>query len=78
MRASDIYVLLSNGNEGLGVVINEAIAEKCTVIASKQTGRGKAIIQNMGNGILFNSINVDELSEKISLLVNNKSILNTI
>lgn len=75
MNASDIYVLPSSGYEGWGAVINEAMAEGCAVIASKESGGGKAIIYDMKNGVLFKSKDYLELSNKLLLLLQNRSLL---
>ena len=74
MNSSDIFVLPSNGYEGWGAVVNEAMSESCTVIASVESGSGKSIIRDNENGILFNSGDSNMLSKKISLLVNDEKL----
>lgn len=76
MNCSDIFVLPSNGYEGWGAVINEAMAEGCAVIASIESGGGKSLISDMENGILFNSGNYHQLSDKINILVNDSELMN--
>lgn len=53
MRNSHVYVLPSNGYEGWGAVINEAMTEGCVVVASEQTGAGKTLIKDDATGMLF-------------------------
>jgi glycosyltransferase involved in cell wall biosynthesis len=53
MRRSDVYVLMSNGYEGWGAVIPEAMAEGCAVAASTETGAGASLIDDKINGRLF-------------------------
>jgi len=76
MKSSDIYVLPSNAYEGWGAVLNESMAEGCAVIASIETGGGKSIIQDMENGLLFNSGSYMQLSEKLKLLLDDRILLN--
>jgi glycosyltransferase involved in cell wall biosynthesis len=74
MNVADIYVLPSNGYEGWGTVVNEAMAEACAVIASIESGAAKSIISDMENGILYNSRDWRSLSEKINLLVEDENL----
>ncbi|GHV67899.1 hypothetical protein AGMMS49928_06020 [Spirochaetia bacterium] len=53
MQQADIYVLPSDGYEGWGAVINEAMAESCVVVASDKIGGGKTMIEHWVNGFLF-------------------------
>ena len=53
MRQCHVYVLPSNAYEGWGAVVNEAMAEGCTVIASEATGAAKTMIRHGVNGLLF-------------------------
>lgn len=55
MRQSHVYVLPSNAYEGWGAVINEAMSEGCTVIASEAAGAAKSMIRHGENGLLFSS-----------------------
>lgn len=75
MNCSDILVLPSNGSEGWGAVINEAMAEGCVVIATIESGGGKALISDMKNGILFNSGNYYQLSDKLTILINDSQLM---
>lgn len=68
MRQADAYVLPSNGYEGWGAVVNEALLEGCCVVASRETGAAATLIRNGSNGLLFSSGSVSELTEALRLL----------
>ena len=53
MRTADVFVLASNGCEGWGAVINEAMSEGCVVVASSAAGAAKTLIRDGENGVLF-------------------------
>jgi glycosyltransferase involved in cell wall biosynthesis len=53
MRTSHVYVLPSNGYEGWGAVLNEAMAQGCVVISSDATGGGRTMLRHGENGFLF-------------------------
>jgi glycosyltransferase involved in cell wall biosynthesis len=55
MQASHVYVLPSDGGEGWGAVVNEAMTQGCMVIASESTGAGRTMIHHEKNGLLFRS-----------------------
>jgi glycosyltransferase involved in cell wall biosynthesis len=55
MRAAHIYVLPSNGYEGWGAVVNEAMTQGCVVVASEASGAARTMIQHGANGLLFKS-----------------------
>ena len=55
MRHADVYVLPSDGNEGWGAVINEAMSEGCCVVASRAAGAAQTMIRHGENGLLFSS-----------------------
>ena len=46
MNNADIYIFPSNGYEGWGAVVNEAMQSKCAVVASQETGAARSIIKN--------------------------------
>ena len=53
MQSAHIYVLPSNGYEGWGAVVNEAMGNGCAVVASEAAGAAKTMIQHGENGLLF-------------------------
>lgn len=53
IRQDHTFVLPSNAVEGWGPVVNEAMGEGCTVIASEASGAAKSMICHRVNGYLF-------------------------
>ena len=74
MQQHHVYVLPSNGYEGWGAVLNEAMSAGCTVIASDVTGAAKTMIKHHHNGLLFQPGNWQMLSDHLILLAKNNSI----
>lgn len=74
MRSSHVFVLPSNGYEGWGAVINEAMTEGCAVVASDAAGSAKTMIQDGVNGLLFRSGNWRQLGELLIRLHQNESL----
>lgn len=68
MRKSHVYVLPSDGGEGWGAVLNEAMSEGCAVVASKSAGSAKTIVQHGENGFLFAPGDHKRLSELLTIL----------
>lgn len=71
MRNHDIFLFTSDRNEGWGAVLNEAMANNCTVIASDQIGSVPFLIDHLSNGLIFKSCDLDDLESKVSFLINN-------
>ncbi len=63
-KASDLFVLPSE-TDVWGLVLNEAMAQGIPVIASDSVVGGKSLID--GNGMIFRTYDVDELSEDIDV-----------
>ncbi len=59
MRSHDVYVLPSNGHEGWGAVVNEALEEGMMVIGARQAG---ACATMLDEKFLFNEGDVQTLS----------------
>lgn len=74
MREADVYVLPSNGREGWGVVLNEAMLEGCAVIAARQTGSGATLIRQGENGLLFSAGSVRELAASLGRLESDEEL----
>lgn len=53
MEKAHVFVLPSNGREGWGAVLNEAMTHGCAVVASNATGSAKTMIRHNENGLLF-------------------------
>lgn len=73
MSEADIYVFPSNGFEGWGAVVNEAMAEKCTIIGSNKAGAIKTMIEHNKNGLIFSVGNHKVLERQLLYLIDNPS-----
>lgn len=62
MRSHDVFVLCSDGYEGWGAVINEALEEGMGVLCSRQAGAGATMLPSE---CLFDAGDVDALVEKL-------------
>jgi glycosyltransferase involved in cell wall biosynthesis len=69
MKKSRIHLVTSDFKEGWGAVVNEAMASGCAVVASHSAGSVPYLIDNEENGLIYESGNVDELSQKIENLL---------
>jgi glycosyltransferase involved in cell wall biosynthesis len=78
MRSSEIYALPSQGHEGWGAVVNEAMASGCLVLASPASGAGGTLIRNEFNGFVINDSSVEAMAEKLVYMVNNLKSLKRI
>jgi glycosyltransferase involved in cell wall biosynthesis len=74
MKQHHIYVLPSNGSEGWGAVVNEAMSVGCTVIASNAGGAARTMIEHGVNGLLFKSGDWRTLAEYLRLLYNDEGM----
>ena len=63
MHSHDLYVLPSDGGEGWGAVLNEALEEGMAVLASLESGSGATILPPEQ---LFQAGNATELCQKLS------------
>ncbi len=68
MREADVYAFPSDGREGWGAVVNEAMSEGCTLVASREGGAAATLVQDGVNGFLFQSGNTAELSAILAML----------
>ena len=68
IRQDHTFVLPSNAVEGWGPVVNEAMGEGCTVIASEASGAAKSMICHRVNGYLFTPGDSDKLTELLCTL----------
>ena len=73
MRQHHIYVLSSNAQEGWGAVINEAMSEGCTIIASEHAGAAKTLIRHGENGLIFKPKDWKALGHLLSFAASDKS-----
>ena len=62
MRAHDVYVLPSNGYEGWGAVVSEALEEGMRVLATVESGAGATLLPPSN---LFRAGDVEALAKKL-------------
>lgn len=72
MEKHQIFVLPSSKKEGWGAVINEAMNSACVVITNKKVGSAKVLIKNNVDGIICNTSNARQLSDKIVSVFNDE------
>ena len=70
MRKSDILFFTSNGYEGWGAVVNEALASGCAVIGSSHAGASEFLIKNKFNGQIYTTGNIKDFHNKVIELIN--------
>ena len=71
MRQHEIFLLTSDKKEGWGAVLNEAMSNGCSVVASDAVGSVPFLIKDGYNGLIFKSNNIDSLYNKVSWLIDN-------
>ena len=69
MRKHSIFLFTSDRNEGWGAVLNEAMSNGCTVVASDAIGSVPFLVEDKTNGLIFKSENIDSLYEKVMYLI---------
>jgi len=78
MRKSHIFLFTSNRMEGWGAVLNEAMGNGCCVVASHVIGATPFLIKNETNGLIFKSGDLNDLTQKVEQLINDKKLRNKI
>ncbi len=74
MKQNQIYVLSSSAFEGWGAVINEAMSVGCAVIASKDGGAARSMIEHEKNGLLFRAGDWRALATGLDMLSRNETM----
>lgn len=74
MAGSHVYVFPSNGREGWGAVVNEAMSQGCVAVANDASGSAKTIIRDGVNGFLFNTGDWRKLGEILIRLNEDESL----
>lgn len=69
MANHDIFLFSSNELEGWGVVANEAMSNKCCLVASDMIGAVPFLMNDGYNGMVFKSRSEDSLYEKVKYLI---------
>lgn len=75
MEQSDIFVATSDYQEGWGAVINEAMNSKCAVVCSHAMGAVPYLVNNRRNGMIFRSLNRNELFECVEEIMNDPNFM---
>ena len=78
MAESDVFLFTSNYLEGWGAVVNEAMGSGCAVVASAEAGAVPFLIKDGENGFVYENGNPDELCEKVTDLVSDRSIIRSL
>lgn len=71
MREADLYVMPSNGEEGWGAAVSEALTEGCSVISTYEAGSSATLVEEE---FLYHANSVKELAEKLAAFERRSSI----
>lgn len=74
MRESHIFIFTSDRGEGWGGVLNEAMANGCTVVASNKIGAAPFLVKHKKNGMLFQSGSIKSLYKAVKFIIENNSL----
>jgi glycosyltransferase involved in cell wall biosynthesis len=69
MARADVYVFPSSREEGWGVVVNEAMAAGCCVVASDAAGAPPWLIEHGETGVLFKSGSATDLTRALAMVI---------
>ncbi len=72
---ADIYLFTSDGKEGWGAVLNEAMINGCAVIASDAPGSTRYLIEDKKNGLIYYDNDLQQLKEKARFLIQNPNLI---
>ncbi|MGB5554728.1 MAG: glycosyltransferase, partial [Flavobacteriaceae bacterium] len=73
MQSNNALIFTSDRNEGWGAVINEAMSNACTVVASHIVGSIPFLIQHGKSGLVFKSGDIKDLFKKVEQLILNRA-----
>lgn len=74
MRSSNIFIFTSYYGEGWGAVVNEAMANGCSVVCSQAVGAAPFLIESGYNGLTFTSGSAKDLYKKVSRFLEDKRL----
>lgn len=77
MRLHDIFIFTSDKNEGWGAVLNEAMSNGCTVVASDAIGSVPFLVKDGVNGYTFKSKNLESLYDKVIKFIESPNLRKT-
>ncbi|MBQ9434161.1 MAG: glycosyltransferase family 4 protein [Synergistaceae bacterium] len=69
MEKASIFLFTSDRGEGWGVVANESMNSGCVLVAADRIGSVPYLVKNDHNGLLFRDGDIDDLTEKVSALL---------
>ena len=69
MEKASIFLFTSDRGEGWGVVANESMNSGCVLVAADRIGSVPYLVKNDHNGLLFHDGDIDDLTEKVSALL---------
>lgn len=72
MQRAHIFLFTSDFNEGWGAVLNEAMSNGCSVVASHAIGSVPFLIKHEENGLIYCNGNIDDLFNCVKHLMNDK------
>lgn len=78
MRNHSIFLFTSDRYEGWGAVLNESLGNGCAVVASNEIGSVPYVIKDGVNGLIFQSKKIDSLYDKVTQLIDNPELRNSI
>lgn len=78
MSNSDIFLFTSDKKEGWGAVVNEAMSQRCVVVASDEIGSVPYLIKDGINGLHFKSGELNALVTKVQWLIEHPEEMNKI
>lgn len=74
MEESDVYLMTSDGNEGWGAVVNEAMDKGMVVVGSVLAGSVPYLIKDRYNGYAFKNGDIKELTAIVKELIEDSSL----
>ena len=72
MEKCEIFIFTSDRSEGWGAVLNESMNSACAVIANNEIGAVPFLIKNKENGFIYKNGNIDDLYNKVKILLDDK------
>ena len=74
MEESDIFLLTSDGREGWGAVLNEAMNSGCAPVTCAQAGAVPYLIKNGVNGYIYAQGDEEDLAAKVERLIDDSEL----
>lgn len=74
MKQHDIFLFTSDKREGWGAVLNEAMSNGCTVVASDAIGSVPFLVKDGVNGYTFKTKDLESLYDKVIRLIESPNL----